>query len=97
MLIDIIFTTSELLTMIGYVTTIFISIIALAGAVFSILHKQILKRLDLIDFDMKPLISTVAVHTEQIREIKEDVNELKLWQGNHDERIQRIERHPVLK
>lgn len=97
MLLDITFSTSELLTMIGYLTTILVAIIMLFGVVIGILHKQMLKRLDLIDFDLKPLISTVAVHTEQIKEIREDVDELKQWQGHYDGRIQRIERHPALK
>lgn len=97
MLLDITFTTGELLTMMGYLAAIVVAILALFGTVIGILHKQMLKRLDLIDFDLKPLISTVAVHTEQIKRIEEDVDDLKHWQGNYDERIQRMERHPALK
>lgn len=42
--------------------------------------------------DLKPIAIQVALHTEQIKEIKEAHAETEKWVNNHDTRLQVIER-----
>jgi hypothetical protein len=62
------------------------------GALVKILHDQMLKRLEQLDLDLKPLVTEVAVHGEQIKEIKIELIEQDRWLRNHDTRIQYIEK-----
>ena len=73
-----------LLCCIGGLAGIFATMVGL-------LHKSMTRRLDLIELDLKPMAGQIAMHTEQIGELKEDNKELNKWLGNHDSRIQTIE------
>jgi hypothetical protein len=68
------------------------TIIALFASVVGILHKGMIKRLDLIELDIKPLVTQVALHSEQIKEIKDDQAEMNKWLNHHDSEIQKINR-----
>lgn len=64
-----------------------------------ILHRGMTKRLDMIEVDIKPIVGQVLLHSEQIKEIREDHLELKLevqeqtkWINGYDSRLQAAER-----
>ena len=92
LLLDMTFKTGELLT-------IALWIIGAAGATYvaiavfvKILHDQMIKRLEKLDLDLKPLITEVAIHGEQIKDMKNELQEQDKWLRNHDSRIQYIEK-----
>lgn len=68
------------------------TMVSLFGLIFGIAHKGFMKRLENIDSDLKPLVTQIAIHEEQIKEIKEDHVEMSKWLNNHDQRIQTVER-----
>lgn len=77
-----------LLGLLGAIIMLFISVVG-------ILHRSITKRLDILDMDLKPIAVQIALHTEQIKELKEAHIETEKWVNNHDGRIQIIERKLV--
>lgn len=81
-----------LLSVIKWLCGVIGSIIALFIVVIGILHRSMIRRLDLIEVDIKTLPTQIAIHTEQIRDIKEAQAESSKWLNNHDTRIQGLER-----
>jgi hypothetical protein len=76
-----------------------ITLIGLFYWVVSTLHKQgmhVLTELAVdvkqIEVDLKPLVIQIALHTEQIKEIREDLVETNKWVSLHTGQIQFLER-----
>ena len=63
----------------------------LFATMVGILHRGMTRRLDLIELDLKPMAGQIAMHTEQISELKEDNKEVHKWLIHYDGRIQTIE------
>lgn len=84
-----------LISIIKYLLGTMGAIIALFISVVGILHRSMTKRLDLIEVDIKPVNTQLAVHTEQIKEIKVEQGEVTKWLNHHDGRIQKLERKVV--
>ena len=91
-LLDITFKTGELLTIVLWIIGAAGATYAVIAVFVKILHDQMIKRLEKLDLDLKPLITEVAIHGEQIREIKGELQEQDKWLRNHDSRIQYIEK-----
>lgn len=75
------------------------SLIGLFYWIVKTLHREGLNKLTVmstdikqIEIDIKPLVVQVAVHTEQIKEIKENLEETNKWIGMHTGEIQAINR-----
>ena len=62
------------------------------GVFVKILHDQMIKHLEKIDMDIRPLTLHVAIHEEQIKELKLKDAEQDKWLSHHDVRIQHIEK-----
>lgn len=100
MFLDITLNTSSILEVLGWLTTMILAIIGAGVRVATVFHKQMMIRLDRLDADVKPLVITIALHDQDIREIKEvhikeikeEQHEINKWLGNHDGRIQSLER-----
>ena len=72
------------LTLLGFIATV--------GGKF---YNGMMNRFDHIELKIEPVNTTLAIHTEQIGSIRKDQEELNKWVGNHDGRIQSIERKMI--
>ncbi len=78
--------------LLGYGITGILGILGIIAAFVKILHNDMKKSIDAVHADLKPLTIQVAVHGEKIEELKDGQKEMNKWVGNHDGRIQNIER-----
>jgi hypothetical protein len=99
LLLDITFKTGELIQMILWVFGIIGTFVCAIGLFVKILHDQMIKRLEVLDTDLKPLVVQVAlhgehlsVHDEQILQLKAKDDEQDKWLSHYDSRIQTIEK-----
>ncbi len=74
---------------------IIISLLGLVGVAARAFYQGMMKRFDRIDARLDPMIVEMAVHTEQIKEIRTEQIEQDKWLRNHDGRIQTLE-HKVI-
>lgn len=81
-------TDAELVKLLAW---ILVSVLGLVGVLIGIMHNQMVKRLDNIDVDLKPVSSKQAEHSEAIKNLKEELPEIKQDISRHDKRIQRLE------
>ena len=89
---DITLSQDSIIQIIGWMATVVIAIIGLFGVIIGILHKEMIKRLDNIDGDLKPLVTQIAVHSEKIKDIEVKQDKFMEKVENHDVRIQVLEK-----
>lgn len=98
-LLDITFKTGELLTIALWVFGFIGTTYAVIAIFVKILHDQMIKRLEILDTDIKPLTIQVvlhgehlSMHDEQILQLRAKDDEQDKWLSHYDSRIQTIEK-----
>ena len=99
MLLDITFKTEELIQLVLWAFAVVGAFIGSIGIFVKLLHDQMIKKLEVLDTDLKPLVTQVAlhgehlsVHDEQILQLQAKDDEQDKWLSHYDSRIQTIEK-----
>ncbi len=76
----------------GWGITIILALGGIIAGFVKMLHNDMKKSIDAVHADLQPLTIKVAVHEQKLVEIKDEQKEMNKWLGNHDGRLQNIER-----
>lgn len=71
------------------------SLVLAIGTIATIFYKSFMGRFDKVDVKLDPIDGLIALHSEQIKELKEDHAQLSRRINNHDSRIQTLEKITV--
>lgn len=74
---------------------IIVAFLAFGSTAFWVFYNGMMKRFDRIERKLEPVEIKVAIHDTEILNIKNDFTELNKWVGNHDGRIQSLERKVI--